>query len=215
MKNPSPIRLTPPARLSFLFALCLSAIALSAADAFFAVTSFAGSPAYSSQSSGIGTTGAEVIFPADPVLQIRVVGIIGSSDLSSSTFGFQGGGTPAVITYANTNLAATNIYVSGYTGFATNDLLIIQGLSSNKTLTIYGLNNSTNIMTTSAIGVAQTVGGEIFDLGTTNRIKCGAITNQSYQGEAIYVAPRGRPLRVTLTGTGYSSLDSVTVHYDP
>jgi hypothetical protein len=176
---------------------------------------FGGAAVYSSQSSGVGTTGAEIIFPADPVLQIRVVGIIGSSDLASSSFGFQGGGTPAVITYANTNLAATNIYVAGYTGFATNDLIIIQGVSSNKTLTIYGLNNSTNIMTTGPVGVAQLVGAEIFDLGPTNKIKCGAITNQSYQGEAIYVAPRGRPLRVTVNGTGYASLDSVSVHYDP
>ncbi len=182
--------------------------------ALFAGHLFAGSPSYSSFTAS-GTTGAEVIFPADPVLQIRVVGVIGSSDKAASVFQFSGGGTPGVISFANTNTAATNIYVSGYVGFSTNDLLVIQAGTSNKSLTIFGLNNSTNIMTTSAVGIAQTVGMEIFDMGTTNKLKCGAITNQSYQGEAIYVAPRARPLRVVLDGTGYSSLDSVTVHYDP
>jgi hypothetical protein len=180
----------------------------------FALTALSDSPSYK-PASAQGTTSAEVIFPADPVLQIRVVGAIGSSDKASSVFSFRGGGTPAAITVASTNLSATNIYVGGYVGFSTNDLIVIQTPATNRTLTVWGLANGTNVITTAAVGVTQYVGSEIFDLGAATTLKCGAITNTSYQGEAIYVAPRGRPLRVLLDGTSYSSLDSVTVHYDP
>ncbi len=170
--------------------------------ALFAGHLFAGSPSYSSFTAS-GTTGAEVIFPADPVLQIRVVGVIGSSDKAASVFQFSGGGTPGVISFANTNTAATNIYVSGYVGFSTNDLLVIQAGTSNKSLTIFGLNNSTNIMTTSAVGIAQTVGMEIFDMGTTNKLKCGhlrcptrpALARRPRRHRLFQPRLRHRPLR--------------------
>src|SRR5258708_4827803 len=180
----------------------------------FALTAFADSPSYKAASAS-GTTSAELIFPADPVLQIRVVGVIGSSDKAGSKFSFSTGGTPAAITVASTNLSATNIYVGGYAGFSTNDIIVIQTPVTNRSLTVWGLANSTNIITTAAVGVTQLVSSEVFDLGAATTLKAGAITNTSYQGEAIYVGNRGRPLRVTLDGTAYSSLDSVTVHYDP
>src|SRR5260370_35596954 len=53
----------------------------------------AGSPTYSSQTAA-GATGAEAIFAADPGLQIRGGGAIGSSDRAAWVVQFGGCGTP-------------------------------------------------------------------------------------------------------------------------
>src|SRR5258708_19897802 len=87
----------------------------------FALTALSDSPSYKPASAS-GTTSAEVIFPADPVLQIRVVGAIGSSDKAASVFSFRGGTTPSVVTVADGTASDTNIIVVGYAGFSTNHL---------------------------------------------------------------------------------------------
>jgi len=180
-----------------------------------ALKSPADSPSYVTKSKSAGASSVEVIFPADPVLQIRVVGVIGSSDLASSTFSFTGGDTAQVITLANTNTAATNIIIAATNGFAANDLVIISSASTNRTMTVGGFVNTTNVYLTGALGFAQTVGMDVFHLSAASTLGLGATTNKSYQGEAIYVAPRGRPLRLVVSGTSYSSVDSASAHYDP
>ena len=180
------------------------------------LSAVAGSPTYTSL-TGSGTTSAEVIFPADPVLQVRVVGLIGSSDKATSKASFWPGSTLVTVTYTNSGPSSTNIYVGGYTGIATNDLIVVSTGATNRTLTVYGLANNTNLMVTGALGFALTPNAaQVFDLGSAAgaSVGIGANTNKVYASEAIYVAPRGRPLRVVLDGTAYSSLDSVTAHYD-
>src|SRR5260370_28627213 len=85
------------------------------------ISALSDSPSYK-PASAQGTTSAEVIFPADPVLQIRVVGAIGSSDKASSVFSFRAGGPPSAVTVASTNLSATNLHVGRHVGFSPHPL---------------------------------------------------------------------------------------------
>jgi hypothetical protein len=180
-----------------------------------ALTALADSPSYVTKSKSAAAASVEVIFPADPVLQIRVVGVIGSSDLSSSTFSFTGGGTAQIITLANTNTAATNIVIMATNGFAANDIIIVSSAATNRSMTIGGFVNTTNVYLTGALGFAQTAGMDVYDMSAASTLGLGATTNKAYTGEAIYVAPRGRPMRLVVSGTSYSSVDAASVHYDP
>ncbi len=179
-----------------------------------ALSALAGSPTYVTKSAS-GTSSAEVLFPAISGTQIRVVGVIGSSDLTTSTFSFCAGDTAQVITFATNSLTSTNIIVSATNGFAANDLIVIANSATNRTLTIGGFINSTNIYTTGTIGIAQTVGMEIYHLCAPSTLLLGAITNKAYMGEAVYVAPAGRPLRLVVSGTAWATVDVCNVHYDP
>ena len=64
--------------------------ALAASVAVIGIASFADSPTFVSK-SGSGTTSTEIIFPADPVSQIRLVVAIASSDKAASKFTFSAG----------------------------------------------------------------------------------------------------------------------------
>ena len=161
-----------------------------------------------------GSTSAEVIFAADPTLQVRVVGAIGTSDKSASVFSFRRGTTLATVTAATVN--ATNITVNSTNGFGASTNIIIQtasGQVSSATTHSVLSGNSTNIWITATNAIVPAVGDTIFLMSGATTIKCGA-TTANYQGEAIYVGNPGRPVRCVLDGTSACSLDSMTAHYD-
>jgi len=79
-----------------------------------AVTGRADSPIYKTLSGAAGTTSSEVIFPADPVTQIRVVSVFGSSDKVASVFSFRGGTT--VVSISASNPAGTKGFFKGCDG---------------------------------------------------------------------------------------------------
>jgi len=150
-------------------------------------------PTYTTKNAS-GTTTCEVHFPANPQQQVRIVGAIATSDKAASVLSWRTGSTPYTI--SATNAAGTTITVSYTNGLAANDVLVIQ--KANGTCisgTIRSFATSTNIT-----------------LAATT-IKVGA-TTVTYQGEAIYVGTRGRPVRVVLDGTSACSLDSITARYE-
>ncbi len=179
-----------------------------------ALPALAGSPTYVTK-SGSGTASTEVIFPAISGSQIRVVGVIGSSDLATSTFSFCAGDTAQVVTTATSSLTTSNIIVAATNGFAASDLIVISSPATNKTLTILGFPTATTIQCTAAVQFAQTVGMEVFHLCTPSTLLLGAITNKAYMGESVYSAPAGRPMRLVVNGTSICSVDVCNVHYDP
>ena len=119
------------------------------------------------------------------------------------------------MTVTNYSLTATNIIVAATNGFAPNDLLIFSNGYTNRTLTVYGFASTTNIQVTTGVGATQFVNSDVFHLnGTTTTFGLGATTNKAFSGEALYVAPRGRPLRIVIDGTSYSSADVMSARYE-
>jgi len=189
--------------------------ACAVATTIIGLAAFADSPTYETRGPVTGTSSAEVIFPDDPQTQLRLVTLIGSSDLAASVFSLRAGDYAINITTANTNLAATNIIVAQTNAIAiSNDLIIVGNGFSNKTLTVWGSLGSTNIITTAAIGITQRVGDSVFHLSAATSLGIGASSNKTFTGDAIYVAPKGRPLRVLVNGTSYSSVDTASAHRD-
>lgn len=164
--------------------------------------------------SASGTTSAEAFFPADPTLQVRVVGCIGTSDKAASVFSFRTGTRKYTVTSATLN--ATNIVINSTNGFGPSTNIIIQtaaGVCTSATTHSVLSGTTTNIWITATNSTVPAVGDTIFLLGSATTIKCAAATTV-YQGSAIYVGQPGRPVRCILDGTSACSIDSLTAHYD-
>jgi len=188
-------------------------IIVGAVCAVIAAAAIAALPTFLSKAA-TGSTVARAIFPQDPTSQIRVVSAISSSDLSSSTLKFYSGGT-ATYTVATNATSSTNLYVASTNGFALNNVVYVQGTGSNVVATVTSLVSSTNVGLSAAIGANVGLNCEVEILGSAlPTLAVGATTNKTFASDGLVVGNYGRALVVEQTGTGYSSLDSVTVHYD-
>ena len=61
---------------------------------------------------------------------------------------------------------------------------------------------------------ATTPGDQLYKLGTVVKFWCGVQTNRNFQGEALFVGQRGRPVQVLVNGTSACALDSITGRYE-
>jgi hypothetical protein len=194
----------------------LTGLAVLASVAVIVCAALADSPTYKNfvgSSAGSSTT---VFAVADPQTQIRVVGSICESDNAASILTFYPGAAAYSVGQLNTNLTATNIIVNATNGLAANGIICYQDAArtTNISLTIGGIVNSTNIYTTAVVGITQKVGDDVFLEGTSTAIAVGKGTNLSLQGEAIFVAPKGRPIRAVVSGSTSWSKENISVHYD-
>lgn len=159
-----------------------------------------------------GTSTSVTYFATSPLQQIRIVGAIASSDLAAANITFKTGTTPLSIT--KSNALGTTIDVSYTNGFAIGDHVLIEkasGVITNAQITAF--TGATNI--TFNYNIPQTlVGDQIYKLGTATTLWCGVQTNRNYQGEAIFVGNRGRPVQVIVNGTSACSLDAITARYE-
>lgn len=178
-----------------------------------AIVCFADIPNYKSFSGTEGTTSSEVIIPADPTLSLRVVGVVAQSDKATSLLKFSAGTTAVGITYSNA--AGTAITVDRTNSLNANDIIIISSasLATNVSATISSISN-TNLTLSATDGIAVVPGDQVYKLGTVTSWKVGATTNYSAAGEALFTAPKGRPIRVLLDGTSDCALNSVTARYE-
>lgn len=193
--------------VSTVFTLCALGLLLGVSP------SFAGSPTFVNKTA-TGTTSAEVIFPADPALQIRVVTAFATSDKAASVLSFTSGAGAYVISAAN--VAGTTITVSQTNGLAPSDVLIISAAngSTNYARTISSFANSTNIVLTASTQNATAVGDSVYKMSAATTIKVAA-ASVTYNGDAIYVgASQGRPVRCVLDGTSACSIDSMSARYE-
>jgi hypothetical protein len=169
------------------------------------------SPVFVTQTAS-GTTTAVTFFATSPTLQTRVVGAIASSDLAGSVITFKAGTTPLTIT--KTNVAGTMIDVAATNGFIVADFVIVETKSGSLTnAQIASFTGPTNIVFTDKV-MATVPGDQIYKLGTVTTLPVGATAGKNYQGEALFVGQRGRPVQVIVNGTSACSLDSVTACYE-
>jgi hypothetical protein len=202
--------------LSLLLTLSLAALTASAQSYIPTYKSFAAT----------NTTTTAVIVPHQATSQARVVSVIASSDLASSSVTFYSGSTARYVAYANTNTASPYLYLDSTNGLtATNVLLYVAGASSNivgtiaaiatTNVVVSGITNTYGQVTLTAnVGFATPLNTEVELLATGATLGLGATTNKFYGSEALYVGNYGRALYITTTGTAACRLDSVTVHYD-
>lgn len=159
-----------------------------------------------------GTTTSVTYFATSPLQQVRIVGAIASSDLATANLMFKTGTTPLSIT--KSNALGTTIDVSYTNGFAVGDFVLLEkanGVMTNAQIASF--TGSTNI--TFGYNIPQTlVGDQIYKLGAATKLLVGATTNKNYQGEAIFVGQKGRPVQVYVDGTSACSLDSITARYE-
>jgi hypothetical protein len=175
------------------------------------VSAQVGSPIFITQTAS-GTTTAVTFFATSPTLQMRVVGAIASSDLVSANLTFKSGTTPLSIT--KSNALGTTIDVGYTNGFAVGDIVLLEkatGVITNAQIASF--TGATNIVF--SYNIPQTlVGDQIYKLGAATTLGVGAQTNRNYQGDALFVGQRGRPVQVLVNGTSACSLDSITARYE-
>lgn len=188
---------------------------LSAALAAAAAIVWAASPTYTTKSGNTGTVESRVTFVPTAGNQIRLVSVIASSDKAASVLSFRSG-TGAYVLTATNAAGGTNVYVSSVTGLASNDIVLL--VKSDGTVstncTVWGVQNSTNIQLTAAVGVAGAIGDEIYEMGAATTIGIGATSNKLVGAEAVFVGNPSRPVTIYLDGTSYSKIDAASARYD-
>jgi len=61
--------------------------------------------------------------------------------------------------------------------------------------------------------VAVTAGDQLYKMSTASSLPVGSNT-VNYQGQAIFVGNKGRPVRATLNGTSTNTINSITAAYE-
>lgn len=194
----------------------IAAAALLAASAAFAQI-----PTFQTFSSAAGSTSAKVIVPQKPTSQVRVVSTIAQSDLVSSKVDFYSGTSAYTVAVANSDINSTLVLTDRTNGLANSGLFYIQGATSNVVATIssYTTTNISSVtygyvLLSAGIGIPQVVGAEAELLGNNVTFGLGAISNQVWASDGLYVGNYGRACYVKTSGTANCQLNAVTVHYD-
>lgn len=161
--------------------------------------------------TNVGST--NIIIPQSTTSQIRIVSIIASSDLSSSTVSLYSGTTAHYVNTANASTAATTIVLESTNGVIAGSLLYVQGATSNVVATVSSVAGSTATIS-AALGIAQTVGMEVEVLSAPIPLGLGSKTYNVWASDGLFVGNYGRCVYATVTGTTFCRFDALTVHYD-
>jgi hypothetical protein len=190
-----------------------------------AVSALAASPNFKALSkSGNAASPSEVIFPASPGDQLRIVNANWNSDTNNAVLSFSGGSTAFNI--VETNQASTSVTnkINSTNGLAASSVLVLQhggvcyaaSVSTWNASTNSGFYGGTNVVLASGgWGVNTSVGDNVFLMDTPVTLPIGATTNAA-NGDAIYVATLpGRPVRVVLTPAfSTNKLNAVVGRYE-
>ena len=188
-----------------------------------ALSAFA-QPSYTTV-TGYGAAGVTNYFPAQPLYQARVVGSIAQSDLAGSFISFSSGVGAYSITNpisCSSNALGTIFMVNTTNGLVVGDILVLQSASGtnmagtaagNATGVISAL--ATNNVTLAAGGFNCTcaAGDEVFKMGSASKFPLGA-SLQNYQGDALFVGNKGRPVRIVINGTSACTNITTTARYE-
>jgi hypothetical protein len=162
-----------------------------------------------------GTTLSTAYFPAQPLQQIRVVGAICISDLAGSVLSLSTG-RGAYTVLSNATSSATTIYVVSTNGLQSGDALVLQtwgGTNAYDTVASNPTVSNAVVITAGGFGVAVTAGDQLYKMSTASALPIGSNT-VNYQGEALYVGNKGRPVRATLNGTSANTINTITARYE-
>ncbi len=167
--------------------------------------------------TGNATTGSEVIFPADPSTAARLVNLSYQSDSNTAIVSFSTGVGAYSLLATNTSSGVTQV-VNSTAGLAANDVLVLQHGGTCYSATLSSTNSGTNaVLASGAWGVAPSIGDSVYKMSAASTVFVGSngTATAAQNGEAIYVANQGRPLRITLTPALVTNrINSATAHYD-
>jgi hypothetical protein len=180
-----------------------------------AFASLAALPTFVTLNGAAGNAaGAQVIFPADPNSQVRLVSCWYQSDTATNLLSFITG-TGAYVVGTNSP-AGTSINVLQTNGLTTGASVIIQSANGRwiTNCTISSFPQSTNITLSLTPAFGFTNGDSLYLMGSASTIPTLSTTN-ALNGEAIYVGNYGRPVLVTMSPASVSNrLNAVSAHYD-
>lgn len=172
-------------------------------------------PTYVSKVGNVGAATSSVWFASSPFQQIRVVSLIATSDLATAQCIIRGGDTPLTIAYSNT-AASKQLGVSATNGFTVGDFVIVEkmdGTWTNGQIASFGA--ATNIVCTDNL-LATVPGDQIYKMSSLGTFPFGvsfAIPG-NYQGDALAVGGRGRPVWLQLNGTSACKIVSASARYE-
>ena len=171
-------------------------------------------PTYTT-ATATGGTSSTAYFPAQPFQQIRVVGAVATSDLAGSILSLTTG-VGAYTVASNAVSSATTIYITATNGLASGDVLVLQTWGATNAYDTVASNPTVSnavVITASGFGVAVKAGDQLYKMGTASTIPVGSNT-VNYQGDALFVGNKGRPVRVTLNGTTTNTINLLTARYE-
>jgi len=162
-----------------------------------------------------GTTLSTAYFAAQPLQQVRIVGAICTSDLAGSVLSLSSG-VGAYTVASNATSSATTIYITSTNGLVSGDVLVLQtwgGTNAYDTVASNPTASNAVVITARGFGVAVTAGDQIYKMSAASTIPIGSGT-ANYQGEALFVGNKGRPVRATLNGTSANTINTFTARYE-
>jgi hypothetical protein len=190
-----------------------------------AALAIASSPIYKTMSkNGNAATPAQVIFPADPGSQIRIVNVNFATDTNNSTLSFSGGATAFFITITNALSSSVTNNINTTNGLTPSSVLVLQHAGVCYAATLASWNSSTNnqgvgggtnvVLASGGWAVSTSVGDNVYQMDTV--VSIPATATAAVNGDAIYVATLpGRPVLIKLSPALVTNqINSVTAHYD-
>lgn len=191
-------------KLSIILSLVAVALAVHAASPFYKTLS----------GNGNATTPAEVDFVSDPYLQLRLVTVNYNSDTNNAVLSLSSGSTAYAITATNALSSSVTNLISSTNNLAVGSVLWLEHLGSPYIATVSSWNSSTNyiaatstnaasggtnvVLNSGGFGVVTSIGDTVYLMTTPATLPIGAATN-ALNGDALFVAQPGRPMRVQLT----------------
>jgi len=163
-----------------------------------------------------GSTLSTAYFPVQPLQQIRVVGAICTSDLAGSVLSLSTG-VGAYTVLSNATSSATTIYIASTNGLSSGDALVLQtwgGTNGYDTVASNPAASNAVVITAGGFGAAVSAGDQLYKMSAATTIPVGSNGTVNYQGEALFVGNKGRPVRATLNGTSANTINSITAHYE-
>jgi len=175
--------------------------------------------------SGNGAAGVTNYFAAQPLYQARIVGAIAQSDKAGSFIQLSSGSTACTVTNpisCSTNSGGTIFMVNATNGLTVGDILVLQTANGtnaagvavgNATGVIAALATNNVTLASGGFNCTMAAGDEVFKMGTASKFPLGA-SLQNYQGDALFVGAKGRPIRIVIDGTSACTNISTTARYE-
>lgn len=171
-------------------------------------------PGYVSLSGyGNATAGAQVILPADPATQARLVTVNWSSDTNNAVLSITEGLGAYTITQTNALSTSVTNLIDRTNGLSSTSVLVLQHAGTCYAANVSTWNSSTTTATNGGVvtgginvvlasggwGVKTSIGDSVYIMSTATTLPVGATTNFQ-SGSALFASQyQGRPLMVQLT----------------
>lgn len=169
---------------------------------------------------GNSSGGAEVIFPAHPGTQTRIVNVLYQSDTNNAQLSFTAGTAAYSTLYTNAASSSVTNSVNVTNGLAASSIVVLQHLGVCYPASISSVGSNTTqgafvVLASGGFGVSSSVNDPVYLMSSATTIPVGQTTN-ALSGFSVFAADNpGRPVRVVLTpALSTNRLNSVTAVYE-